>query len=207
MNILLIDDDVFVLSMLQGAFKKWGHKVDSYINPEICPAYCSQTCPCMIFKNGCPDVILTDIHMPLVNGFKFIKELKRKGCKCQKIGMMSGDWSDSDLLKTIRMGVKIFAKPFDLSKIKLWLSGNIQPDVAFMGDGSKEFPISWLAKSNVSYQVMTRSDLQQAWANASDEVESNQQSLQATHRDEFLQYADPNYAGETNPFYRVNVVP
>jgi DNA-binding response OmpR family regulator len=44
MNILLMDDDLTVLLMLQKTFEKWGHKVDAYVNPEICPAYSSQTC-------------------------------------------------------------------------------------------------------------------------------------------------------------------
>ena len=126
MNVLLIDDDLFILSMLQGALVKWGHKVEAYHTPEACPAYCSQTCPCAIFNNGCPDVILTDVNMPVVNGIKFIEELKRKGCKCQKIGMMSGDWSDSDLLKATHMGVTVFSKPFDLSRLRSWVSEEIR---------------------------------------------------------------------------------
>jgi CheY-like chemotaxis protein len=124
-NVLLIDDDLFVLSMLQGAFEKWGHKVDAYLNPEICPAYSSKECHCDISNKGCPDVILTDVNMPLVNGIQFVEELKRKGCKCPKIGMMSGDWNDSDLLKAFSMEVKTFSKPFELSKIQLWLSENV----------------------------------------------------------------------------------
>ena len=99
MNVLLIDDDLPILSMIQGALEKWGHKVDAYLNPEICPAYSSPACHCDRFNKGCPDVILTDVNMPLVNGIKFVEELKRKSCKCRKIGMMSGDWNDSDLLK------------------------------------------------------------------------------------------------------------
>jgi CheY-like chemotaxis protein len=134
-----MDDDLTVLLMLQKTFEKWGHKVDAYVNPEICPAYSSQTCHCDIFKNGCPDVILTDVNMPLVGGFKFIEELQRKGCKCRNIGMMSGDWSDSDILKAFSMRVKIFAKPFDLSEFQLWLSENVQPDVTVMGYGIKEY--------------------------------------------------------------------
>jgi len=122
MNVLIMDDDLGVLSMLHRAFETWGYKVDVYINPEICPAYCSQTCPCDIIKKGCPDVILTDVYMPHVNGVKFIQELRRKGCKCPKIGVMSGDWSDSDLLTVANMGVTVFAKPFDLSGIRTWLS-------------------------------------------------------------------------------------
>jgi CheY-like chemotaxis protein len=152
MNVLLMDDDLFVLSMLQGALEKWGHKVDSYLNPEICPAYCAQECHCDIFEKGCPDVILTDVNMPLVDGFKFIEELKRKGCKCPKIGMMSGDWCDPDLLKAFHFGVKIFAKPFDLSKLQLWLSGNVR-HVVFADGLLQSADPSFIGPTNPFYRV------------------------------------------------------
>lgn len=121
MNILLMDDDVFMLSMLKWAFVRWGFKVDAYSNPKKCPAFFSAACPCSICKTECPDIILTDVNMPQVNGIIFIQELKRKGCKCPKIGMMSGEWSDLDLLTVTHMGVTVFAKPFDLSRMHSWL--------------------------------------------------------------------------------------
>ncbi|MEI6787975.1 MAG: response regulator [bacterium] len=121
MNILLMDDDCIMLSMLKGAFERWGFKVDAYSNPTHCSAYCSAACPCALFKNGCPDVILTDVNMPKVSGVSFIKELMRKNCKCSKIGMMSGNWSDPDLLSVTHFGVTVFAKPFDLSRMHAWL--------------------------------------------------------------------------------------
>jgi len=36
---------------------------------------------------------------------------------------------------------------------------------------------------------------------------SDQQAFQTAPMDGLLQYADPSYAGSTNAFYRVNVVP
>jgi len=66
--------------------------------------------------------------------------------------------------------------------------------------------ISWLAKSNVIYQIMRSSDLQETWENAPSGQGSKYQSLQTAPMDGLLQYADPDYAGATNAFYRVNVV-
>jgi hypothetical protein len=67
--------------------------------------------------------------------------------------------------------------------------------------------ISWLAKSNVSYQVMKSHDLMDVWSNAPSGTGTNQQSYQTAPVDGILQYADPSVAVMTNAFYRVNVVP
>lgn len=125
MNVLLVDDDACMLAMLQRLLVKWGHEVDACFSPTLSPAYYSPACPCALIETGCPDVILTDVNMPLVNGVKFIEELKRKGCKCPKIGMMSGDWHDSDLLIVAHMGVTVFDKPFDLSILRSWVSEEV----------------------------------------------------------------------------------
>ncbi len=126
MNVMLLDDDPFVLSMLKAAFEKHGHKVIPYSNPDRCPAYCSLLCPCTLLKNGCPDAILSDVNMPLVNGVKFIQELKRKGCTCSKIGLMSGDWSEVDIQTAVRLDATIFFKPFDLKSLLSWITPDVR---------------------------------------------------------------------------------
>jgi DNA-binding response OmpR family regulator len=126
MNILLLDDDVVILSLLQKTFVKWGHLVVTYSDPDQCPLWCSLNCPCSLFKKGCPDCILTDVKMINVNGVKFIEELKRKGCRCQKIGIMSGDWNEFDYQKAIRLGATIFTKPFALQSLRSWLSEEVK---------------------------------------------------------------------------------
>jgi CheY-like chemotaxis protein len=126
MNVLILDDDSFVLSMLQTALVKRGHNVVIYKNPDQCPLYCSLSCPCTLFQNGCPDVILSDVNMPNVNGVKLVEELKRKNCKCTKIGLMSGDWTEADLQKAARWDVVVFFKPFELTPVLLWVSSDIR---------------------------------------------------------------------------------
>jgi len=79
--------------------------------------------------------------------------------------------------------------------------------ISFMGNGANTIGISWLSKSNISYQVMKSIDLQQVWSSAPNGVGTNQQAFQTAPMDQILQYADPNCADSTNAFYRVNVVP
>ena len=67
--------------------------------------------------------------------------------------------------------------------------------------------ISWLAKSNVSYQVMKNWDLMGAWSNAPSGTGTNQQAFKTAPQDGLMQYTDPSYPSSSNAFYRVNVVP
>lgn len=64
----------------------------------------------------------------------------------------------------------------------------------------------WLAKSNVTYQVVKSMDLI-TWSNSSSGMGANQQSFQTAPADGVMQYADPDNFWATNAFYRVNVVP
>jgi DNA-binding response OmpR family regulator len=120
MNILLLDDDPLILSLLKGAFVKWGYNVSAYTNPRLCPAFCAEGCPCTLAGNGCPDLVLTDVNMPGVNGVTFVEELVRKGCRCRKIGMMSGDWSEPHIRRANELGASIFSKPFHIPSLYVW---------------------------------------------------------------------------------------
>jgi len=79
--------------------------------------------------------------------------------------------------------------------------------ITSMGSETSLGQIAWLAKSNVTYQVMKSSDLMGAWGSAPSGLGADQQSQQTAIMDGILQYADPGYAGATNAFYRVSVVP
>jgi len=67
--------------------------------------------------SGFPDGFSISNHV-----FRCKIQVIRKGCKCPKIGMMSGDWSDWDLLRAVCMGATVFAKTFDLSRLRSWVS-------------------------------------------------------------------------------------
>jgi len=73
--------------------------------------------------------------------------------------------------------------------------------------GTNTSQISWLAKSNISYQVTKSLDLMGAWSNAPTGIGTSQQAFQTAPMDGVLHYADPDYDGATNGFYRVEVVP
>lgn len=119
MKVLIIDDDSMVLSFLVRLTQKRGYEVLSYSNPLNCPLNTPGPCPCTL-DTQCPDIIITDFNMPYVNGIEFLTNLKRKGCKCANIALMSGTWAEADLKRISPPGITHFAKPFHLKQIEEW---------------------------------------------------------------------------------------
>ncbi len=121
MKVLVLDDDPLVRSFLQGFLVRYGHEVVSYPSPVACPIFTYPVCPCGM-DGRCPDAVLTDVRMPGADGLTFTEELRRKGCRCQHVALMSGTWTDADLARSKRLGLTVFAKPFHADKLLVWLS-------------------------------------------------------------------------------------
>lgn len=121
MKALVLDDDPLVLTLLRRVLAHRGYEVDCYADPATCPTNTSLACPCALREHGCPDLILTDVNMPSLSGIEFVEGLRLRGCTCRNIGMVSGNWSETSLAKAARMGVRVFAKPFDMPKLDAWL--------------------------------------------------------------------------------------
>jgi CheY-like chemotaxis protein len=67
-NILIIDDDKFLLDMYSLKFSKGGYEVNTAFNGSEALAK---------IKDGySPDIILCDIIMPVMDGLTFLKELR-----------------------------------------------------------------------------------------------------------------------------------
>ena len=78
--------------------------------------------------------------MPYVNGIDFVEVLKRIGCKCRHIAMMSGDWQDCYLQKASVLGVHIFSKPFHVQQFEHWLESVTDEDVRLIGSCAEHEP-------------------------------------------------------------------
>jgi len=121
MKIVLIDDDPQVLSVLSRLIQRRGHQVLTYDSPLACPIYTSTHCPC-VPEAICPDIIISDIDMPKVNGMKFIERVFQKGCKCKQLALISGqgvDYTNSN--RMTKMGATIFTKPLAFDAFVSWL--------------------------------------------------------------------------------------
>lgn len=67
MKVLVIEDDPLLVEMVESKLKREGFEVDSACNGED-----GLTCA----KNFLPDVVLSDISMPIMDGFEFLKTFK-----------------------------------------------------------------------------------------------------------------------------------
>ncbi len=74
-----------------------------------------------IYKNETPDLIIADLKMPNIDGFKFVKILKNSGFYQNiPIVTLSGNNSSDDRIKCYEMGVDDFViKPFNPAELKI----------------------------------------------------------------------------------------
>lgn len=122
MKALVLDDDRSIVTLMKHVLTRRGYEVSAYLDPVACPLYHAVSCAaCSFAAEGCPDLILTDVVMPHVNGVEFVERLQHIGCKCPHIAMMSGNWQDQYVEGASRMGVQMFAKPFPIRQFERWL--------------------------------------------------------------------------------------
>ena len=70
-----------------------------------------------VFDEEKPDLVLTDLKMPIMDGLQFIEELRKTGSNCPVIVISA--LSDSDtIIKTVNLGiVKYVIKPLDTNEL------------------------------------------------------------------------------------------
>jgi len=120
LRIVLLDDDDSIREVLSALLTHKGYEVFAFSKPTICPLLRLPECRCNR-NQSCADAILTDLDMPEMDGIQFIKNLKKKNCKCRHVAIMSGCLSSGDEHKARQLGCQIFRKPFDSNKFFEWL--------------------------------------------------------------------------------------
>ena len=116
----VVDDDNYIRNFLQDVLQGRGYEVIAFSNPSMCPNYKMTSCPCHPLQS-CTDIIISNMHMPISTGVEYIENLQKKGCRCDNIALISGNWKDEDLAKANAMGCKILYKPFQLAEFLEWL--------------------------------------------------------------------------------------
>ncbi|MBT7068050.1 MAG: response regulator [Verrucomicrobia bacterium] len=117
---ILFDDEPDLVRLLELLLKREGYEVFTYTDPSLCPLQQSHGCQCGEMQL-CADLMITDIDMPNVSGLDFIEGQIRKGCKIQKIAIVSGGWSEAKKKRAEDLGCAVFEKPVALSALTDWI--------------------------------------------------------------------------------------
>jgi len=118
---LIIDDEPGVLSVLKTILKKRGFEVTACSSPVDSPLGDCPVCPCLLHPN-CPQVIMSDYDMPVMNGLEFWERQLEKGCRCRNVALISGKGlNEKEFRRLTKLGMKLFLKPFDRQAIHDWL--------------------------------------------------------------------------------------
>ena len=97
MRIFLVDDEKAVLKLLECMVRDFGHKPESFNEPD-------RALSAIIARP--PDLVVTDITMPGMDGYQLMSEVEKKGLKTPFL-LMSGNTT------SLRENTHILSKPFD----------------------------------------------------------------------------------------------
>ena len=59
--------------------------------------------------------------MPQVSGLDFVRQQKKRGCKCKHYAVISERWDVEDLERAHELGCMMFRKPSGFSEMSKWL--------------------------------------------------------------------------------------
>jgi CheY-like chemotaxis protein len=122
---LIIDDNPVDLYYLDSILKHRGYQVQSYVDPVLAPLHNCKCCPCSLKSSGCPDLIVSDYSMPVLNGLELLESFIKKGCRCRHFAIISGEGIldiIENLKRVTKFGTRFFTKPLNHDDFYDWLA-------------------------------------------------------------------------------------
>ncbi len=108
MKILIVDDKAYIREFYMSFFEDKGLEVFTAINGKEALDY---------FEKIQPDIVSSDIDMPVMNGFELVEEIKSKKPE-QKIILMTGFYYETSIKKQLKKAnIPFFSKPGDLNAV------------------------------------------------------------------------------------------
>lgn len=120
LRIILLEDTEAIRRSMTKMLENRGFEVFSFSNPSICPLLLEPECRCNETQT-CTDIIVSDMDMPEMTGLTFIENQRRKNCKCQHVALMSGFWTEENLVHAQELDCKVFVKPFPFNDLIEWI--------------------------------------------------------------------------------------
>jgi DNA-binding NtrC family response regulator len=113
-SILVLDDEPDIVTIIEQSLQGIGFRVSAFTDPIVALEYFHSN-----FKDCC-SIVISDIRMPGMNGYEFIKKVKRIKPECKIILMSAFDINNVEFLN-ILPGITIdtfLQKPFSIRKLK-----------------------------------------------------------------------------------------
>ncbi len=111
-KILLVDDSRFQRKNVSKLLVGMGHEVSEAENGEV---------GLQMVESFKPDLIITDLLMPVMDGLSVLLALRKRGCKTPAI-VVSADIQESTRQECMQLGAKAFlTKPVNAADIEATL--------------------------------------------------------------------------------------
>jgi response regulator RpfG family c-di-GMP phosphodiesterase len=113
-SILVLDDEIDIATIVKKSLQDLGFRVSAFTDPIVALEY---------FKSNfedCCSIIISDIRMPGMNGYEFVRKVKAINPEGKIILMSSFEINDiefSNMLPNIKIDA-FLQKPFSMRKLK-----------------------------------------------------------------------------------------
>jgi CheY-like chemotaxis protein len=113
-SILVLDDEPDITAIVKKSLQDLGFRVSAFTDPVVALEYLKSN-----FRDCC-SLTISDIRMPGINGYEFVKKVKEIKPEGKIILMSAFEINDIELSKVLP-GIRIDAflqKPFSIRKLK-----------------------------------------------------------------------------------------
>jgi excisionase family DNA binding protein len=116
LKVLVVDDDMVALELIRHAFEEWGLPVDCTVMSSAMEAV-------MDIGSIRPDLLISDLRMPGIDGFEFLRSVRKNPAFSQLMILVVTGMSEEEI--ALKGGLpahtQVIHKPLNL----LWLQGYV----------------------------------------------------------------------------------